>query len=410
MGFFSNKQLMQMSPDACGKCNLGQKCKTPKIKPFGKGKKGILVVVDSPTKNDDLQGFLLSGDSGDLLHNTLADVGIDLNEDCRVVAAVGCHIDGAVKINHVQTCLPALMKELYAFKPKIIVTLGNAGLQAFYGKEFDSMDMESKQRIEGLDRVRGFALPNHEHKCWIVPLWSPRFVLGQSQGNGAAVVLWKKDMKMILEYLDKPLPQFKAPADCIQLLEPLEAARFLNRIMERKPLISFDYEASGLKLHRKGHFIQCVGVAVDEDVARAFVLDNYTSALWKEILQDRDIHKVAHNMRYEDSASRNVLGVVRTRGWTGDTCLIAHLISCRPVFTALKFQTRLWFGVADWGVELEKYLESTGERGDNNFNTVDKAPKHRLLFYCASDALWTLRLFLLWQRLGYMVRLQLKPN
>ena len=68
------------------------------MKPFGKFKKMILNIGGIVTDTEDHKGKPWQGKEGRLLETTLANLGIDLFEDCLNIPAIACY-PGDSKLN-----------------------------------------------------------------------------------------------------------------------------------------------------------------------------------------------------------------------------------------------------------------------------------------------------------------------
>ena len=117
----------------------------------------------------------------------------------------------------------------------------------------------------------------------------------------------------------------------------------------------------------------------------------------KEILADKNISKIAHNMQFEDTWTKVILGV-DVQGWEWDSMLAAHVLDNRSGYTGLKFQALINFGLYDYSSEIESYLKGVEEKDANSMNRVDdfinKVPngEQKLLTYCGVDSLVEYRL------------------
>ena len=99
MGFFTSSELNkittikidvdQLEPN-CMQCKLYTTCVTSKIKVSGEGRKGILIISEYPSEEEDQYGTALLGSSGKLLADGLREHGISLRKDCWVMNAVSC--------------------------------------------------------------------------------------------------------------------------------------------------------------------------------------------------------------------------------------------------------------------------------------------------------------------------------
>ncbi len=93
-GFFSASEFTS-KPDTfilpqCGRCKLYKGCLSPKMPYYGKGRKNILIVAESPGGMEDAQGRPLVGRVGKFLRETLQKFSIDLDRDCWVTNSLIC--------------------------------------------------------------------------------------------------------------------------------------------------------------------------------------------------------------------------------------------------------------------------------------------------------------------------------
>lgn len=377
----------------CTACGLYKGCQSPKMAPSGEGKLGILVVAEAPGKTEDEKGIQLIGEAGQVLRRAMKEVGLDLDRDCRKTNAVCCRPpkNRVPRPKEINCCRSRLWKEIEEFKPKLIILLGATAARSFLQHRW-------KKDFPKITALRGWVAPDRDSSCWAAYTFHPSFVL-RSEGIPAVEDTFVRDLQLAKRHLDKPFP--KPLKDRIELMKnPAKIRRLLLDLMTNAPeLTALDYEASGLKLHRKGHFIRTAAIAFRDvegrDRAFAFPMLDELRQDFARFLCYPNISKVAHNIPYEEMAGRAVLGV-RTAGWARDTLLGAHFIDSRNGTSGLKFQTYVQFGIPDYSSHLERFLTSVGEGEDaddgNAMNKVADAPLDELLRYNALDCLHTLRL------------------
>ena len=109
-----------------------------------------------------------------------------------------------------------------------------------------------------------------------------------------------------------------------------------------------------------------------------------------DLLANRSIGKMAHNMKFEETWS-----VVRLRqpvaNWEWDSMLASHVLDNRPGICSLKFQTYINFGIIDYESEVSPYLKSASKDG-NALNRIFEADESKLMEYCALDSVYEYRL------------------
>lgn len=396
-GFFTSSELSKttkikvdfnsIEPD-CIKCNRSKECKHPKLKISGKGKKEILIIGDSPEKEDDILGTHWNGEAGHTLKQYFGDTSISVVQDCWSVFAINCYKPVVPDKKEIQYCRVLVQKAIHELKPKYIITLGNRALESLIGESFSDL---------GIERWRGLCIPDQDLNAFVIPLHEPHQIYRNDKGVALKKV-YKRDIKSVELHLKK---KFKINKDVHTkiLLSYTAVTDNLKQLLKKKSKIYFDYETTGLKPHRKGHKIVTIAYAVSATEAYAFPFqwkDHFTkdelkkiTNLWKQVLEDRKIKKMGHNTPFENMWSRIIIDAV-VKGWSWDTMNTAHILDNRPKFSSLKFQSYIKFGIRPYDKHIKKFLESANE---TEFNTVEKVPFKDLLEYNGFDCLYGWRLY-----------------
>ena len=384
----------------CESCGLYKNCLSPKMFPTGDGQKGILIIAEAPGRTEDEKGIQLIGEAGQLLRRVLRDHDVDLDRDCRKTNSLSCRPEGnrTPTSKEIAACRSRVWEEIRSFQPKLIILLGNAAVESFLGHRW-------KKDLGGINKWRGFAIPDRETRCWVVATFHPSFLL-RSQGNPAVETVFRQDIELAMEYLDRPFPEKDEEEKHISIIQNSKQAVERLRDVFKKAgkdhgsLVAFDYETTGLKPYNNGHRIVCCGVAyntlegspfIDD---RAFVFemtdDSDLRLWWKRILMSEKIRKSAHNLKFEDTWTNVILGHA-VNGWEWCSMQAAHVLDNRSDVTGLKFQAYVNFGIVDYASEIDPFLRSD-DSSDNAFNQIGKAPLRDLMRYCGMDALFQLRL------------------
>lgn len=125
----------------CTKCSLAQHRGSASVI-FGAGhfRADFLLIVDSPTADDISDGLLLSGESGQLVEDMLAQAGIDPAKNVFRTSLVGCRPfivlpatddtperqqDRTPDKTEVEACSPRVLESIYLVDPRIIITMGD---------------------------------------------------------------------------------------------------------------------------------------------------------------------------------------------------------------------------------------------------------------------------------------------
>jgi len=391
-GFFTKKETQSKSrPDgkvySCASCGLYTEANSARMKIYGKGKKGILIIGEAPGVIEDRRGVPWQDKNGRLLQHTLAGLGIDIFEDCACINAVNCVPPDkrAPRQYEIDCCrIVMLDKAIEEFDPKVILLLGTSALQSIIGPRW-------KKDLGGIAKWRGWAIPDQDYKCWIVPTYHPHFVLKQLDQK-AVTTIWKQDIEKALKLTNAPVHKERDPS--IQYLTDISV---FSNLKSGIGMFAFDYETTGIKPHAAGHRIVCTSITTSEVDTYVFMMPRTRKGLkpFLDLLTSPNIGKLAHNIKFEDTWTRNRLRV-NIENWEWDSMLAAHLLDNRPGVTGLKFQTYVHFGVVDYASDVSEYLRS-GEKNGNGMNKLPEACEDpdiakRVMEYCALDSYYQFRL------------------
>jgi len=393
-GFFTKKETESISRPggktySCASCGLLKTCKSPRMLPYGKGVKGIMILSEAPTMADDQRNKMWQGQDEKFFINILSDLGVDIFEDCVTISAVNClpkDTDGdeiEVETYHIDCCRKTVMKYIEEIQPKIIITLGFSGLYSLIGHRW-------KKDFGEIKKWRGWQIPDQDLKTWICPTSSLEYVRHSKE---IALTILKKDITQALQTLNRDFPIFEVPH-----VEVIEDLSVLGEITpDIYDLVSFDYETTGLKPHAPGQRIVCGSVCMRDDHVYVFMIPENRQDLlpFRELLNNSDIGKISHNMKFEDHWTEVRLRT-SVNNWAWDSMLATHVLDNRPDICSLKFQTYVNFGVIDYDSEISPYLKS-GKKDSNALNRINDllliaGGKEKLLKYCGWDSVFTFKL------------------
>jgi len=385
-GFFDIKDVQSTSRpsgkvNSCASCGLYKNCKHPKMKAIGNFQKGILIIGGSPSEREDHTGKPFSDKLSNILKDQLTVLGIDLYEDCASIYACRCFVKNwkGAESSHVDNCRRFVLKTISELQPTLIILLGDAAINSIISHRW-------KRNMGGVQKWRGWQIPDQDFKAWICPTFSLSFV---EKSEKEVLTIFKADLSNAIEYLGKALRKYKKPE-----IRYLESLTELNSIKEGTSC-AFDYETTGLKPHAKGHRIVCASIAVSEDLVYTFEMpkSKVERKPFIDFLANPLIAKRAHNMKFEQAWS-----VIRLKqpvvNWEFDSMLAAHILDNRTGVTGLKFQTYVQFGIVDYDSEVAPYLHS-GSKDGNALNNIVKGMeimKKDILTYCAMDSIFEYRL------------------
>lgn len=376
IGFFSEEEIV----DTCVQCGLYKKCNSPKMNPTGKGKKGVLILAESPGTREDEEGIPLIGKAGQTLRRFLRKIDIDLDEDCVKFNAVNCHIEGKrdPKSKEIDACRHRVLDLIKQIKPKMILLLGGSAVESLIGYRW-------KKNLDGISKWRGWTIPDRDFNCWICPTFHPSFIDRQTSGP-VAEIIFQQDLIRAFSVLDTPIPYSGKEEDKVEILTASEAVRYLRQISTRGGTTALDYETTGLKPHKKGHEIYTAAICENFNHAVSFLMnDEKVKQAMKYYLKNPKCKKIIANVPFEASWSKEILNT-DIDGVLWDVLQSSHVLDNRPSITSVKFQAYVHLGIVDYASQIEWYLKAD-EKDGNAFNRIKSAPVQDILLYNGVDAL-----------------------
>jgi DNA polymerase len=381
---------------SCHSCGLFRDVLTPKMAAHGYGRKGIMIIGDRPRDTDDTAGIPFTGKYGRLLKATLSKFDIELYEDCISLNAINCrpkNSDGEDRPetpHEIDCCRRIVLAAIKQYKPKVIILLGVSALTSVVGHRW-------KGALDGIQKWRGFTIPDQDLQCWVCPTLHPSNVMKYEKNEGVQRI-WEMDLQKFVKMTEVDFPKYKEP-EIITLQDDLSVLETIPNLST----VAFDYETSGLKPHKKGHKIISASVAVSPDKVYVFVMPRKAEQRkpFVKLLKNVHIKKMAHNMKFEHNWSKVILKTT-VKGWYWDSMLASHLLDNRQGVTNLKFQAYINFGIVDYSSSVDKYLKSA--ENANDFNKAgllleNEKQKKELLKYNALDSIFEYRLALIQQEI-----------
>jgi len=401
--FFSKKDVETLAPikidksrlaPYCKECGMYKGCKYPRLNYTGNGRLRCLIVAEANGPDEDYVGKQLVGSVGKFFREQLDKRKLDLDEDFWKMNAVNCYPRDpmgnirAPNRTEIKHCRPMIEKAIDELNPKFIWLMGGKAVESFY------MDYFSKLAIT---RWRRLCIPDRKTGAHIIPLFHPSYPRRNDDPNLDAV--YDSDLTWAISCLRREPHTWSDEAKDVKILNDLNTiCSVLTQVIKDQPSHFYlDYETNCLKAQGPGPMIATMSFTTREHGTYAFPYQyaDYFSQdeqrrikrLWRQILKDPTIGKLAHNMKFEHSWSYNVVGI-KPVNWIWDTMIAAHILDCRSKFTGLKFQSYINFGVLPYDRHMKSYLHSTAR-----FNKVHDAPLKDLLLYNGLDTLYGLKLY-----------------
>lgn len=349
------------------------------MSPYGRGRRGILVVGEAPGREEDKRGRPFVGESGQLLRDTLDNCQVDLDRDCITTNSLICRPQNnklpANPTELINACRPNLLKVLKTVSPTVIVLLGNVACRSLIPVLWKNDDCR-------ISTWEGWAIPCQELNAWIYPTFHPAHIL---RNPGPIYTLkFQRALNRMSHLHERPWKESPNWQDEIEVIyRPVMAARAIRdmlKIATRKDLpIAADYETNCLKPEYAGaEIVSCALSIGSRTISYPWLGEaiEATSEMWKH-----PIRKIASNIKFEDRWTRKKLGH-RVRGWYWDTMVAAHLLDNRSGITSVKFQSFVLCGVRSYNDHIEPYLEQTDS---NQLNRIKEIDLRDLLLYGGMD-------------------------
>ncbi len=397
-GFFDKAELQDSDAAvrgrrlSCFSCGLYKGPLSPKMPPYGKGKKKIMVVGEGPGFEEDKKGKQWQGKTGRMLQKSFVRFDFSLFDDSTTLNAVNCRPpENRDPTRHELACCRHVIVNPAWFdrRPHVIMLFGKASIESVIGQSW-SKDLGK------VGRWRGWVIPDRRFKAWLCPMNHPSYILREDREEVWSV--WYEDLERAFSALNEPLPKYLGEEDeksSIVILESdADIEVVLNRIRkgEEGKWVYFDYETTGLKPQGGGHRIVCVSVATRK-ATYAFLHPRSKRAVrsWCRLLSSVRIGKAAHNIAFEDTWSEVVLGT-RVRNWIWDSMQAAHILDNRSLISGLKFQVYAHYGLVGYDDAVGSYMRSHNG-GNNRLDLfIQEGHGDELLQYCGLDSSYGRRL------------------
>lgn len=345
------KKQRRPAPTGCSACGLDRECTSPKMKPYGEGRAGILIVGEAPGENEDLKGRPFVGRSGELLRKCLRAVGIDLDRDCLITNVVQCRPtdeDGKNRepdAYEIQCCSARLEEQINNFRPDVILALGTPAIQAVL-REGQHLGLSATS-------MYGRTVPSVERKCPVVCGFHPSYYL---HADGKYDRFMEATCRQVRDALvSPPEPKLLDPAR-YSVLETVEEVRNVLAQLERdnRPT-AIDYETTGLNPLKENFRPLMIGLANTPDFGYIIPLEHpharWTSAEMAEVYEmvrkflQSSVPKVIQNWQFEERVSvtysRIKTGVVNV---ICDTMVREHVLDNRKGVCGQDFQEFVRYG------------------------------------------------------------------
>lgn len=389
-GFFNiEKPKKQESPgtggQSCESCGLYRAVNSPKMMPSGEGKKRILILAQNAGQTEDDEGTQLIGVAGQTLRKKFRSLRVNIDRDCWKDNSIRCKTpkNREPSNKEISCCRPKILRTIKQLKPEKIFVFGKPALCSLFGNRMTN--------IGGISKWVGNKIPDQELGCWVFPMYHPQY-LNYNKDNVVLEKMFENHLKAAVEW-DIPFPDNSNIKEHIKILKnEYDVIKALETILESQtnPIV-IDFEATGLKPHKQGHKIICIGIALSEYCAIVFQPKSQkVLGLLKQIFASNKIKKAAQNIKFEDTWGKVIFGFP-IKNWVWDTMLASHVLDNRSGITSLDFQAFVRYGIFAHSKEMKKHVQ-TGKKSANAFNKLKDMPQEQLFLECGLHTLLEYRL------------------
>lgn len=412
-GFFSSEELRRTNqtvnlgkPLSCYSCGL-LKSKVTLVEPHGGNALHIMVLLPEPISANQISG----GPSGTYLKRCLAKCGVDLERDCLTVPVVKCKpLDSEGPTDHqIQCCSSFLKKVVRKYQPILILAFGMEAVKSL-------IPVKELKSIASIETFRGELIPSQELQTWICPMWHPSVPMRKrDDGDLSGEVLFLRDLNRALELLNMCTEEeqeylgtdYNSLVD--KYTDPYKIAEVIDSFTngDHSDFVAFDYETTGLKPQAEGHNVRTGSLCGDGRAASFLLFDKDWTQEQLDLVDDAwirflrsPIKKTGHNIKFETIWSTVIYGVEPVNMvWC--SMIASHIICTTPGTHGLKFRAYVELGLLPYNAQVEQYLKSNGDSG-NDMNRVMQAPVPDLLLYGGLDSLLQRKLALRqMEQIGY---------
>lgn len=378
----------------CEKCGILQKkaLHTPRFSPIiGDKYNGLVIVPTNPTKEEDAKGSLLTSSIGTILRATAYKLGFNLVQNAAIVPIIRCAIGKPTDLQG-KCCFPELDKQLKILQPKVIIPMGSIPFKHI---------AHNNNKIPNT-LIRNRLIPNYFYNAVVFPMWDINEIQGKGQKHIQDACVWdfERIIKLFLKRfkyrtrVDEFLENRKILKGIfIKQIKTMEEATKLFSELNKLKSFSLDYEATNAYPYDDNFEIICISFGLKKS---GWVIHE---SLWKdnlfnrniiynkleELLTNPNIKKIIQNAKFEDNASRFILGIKKIVN-SECTMLASHVIDERTGATSLDFQNLIRFGIPPYNQLVHSLLEpKEGEK----INKIREIPIDQLIEYSGLDAITT---------------------
>lgn len=370
----------------CAECGLYKHCKNSYIAADWHKRSGypgdscdILVIGEAPGRHEDEQGVPFVGQSGRLIRGVVDEFIDDLEIVYTNVVKCRPPNNKTPSKKQIGICNEVfLQKELVDFDPIVVILLGNIPLKAVLGES-------------GITRWRGVEV--ERDGIIYVPTFHPAYVLR----NPLVLGDFATDIERAfdLAYNDEVIIDASSGYSTTFVKTAIDAEKMRIRINDASSvgyIVAYDSEVTSLDVFGVNQHVVMVSFATRYNKQSwAVEVNGYTIPSIKCILEDPDIKKIGHNIKFDVIAAAELLNIW-VDGVVGDTMLLSYIIDSQPGRHGLKMLAGRHLGMYDYDKELGDHLEAHKEANPSKGGDFGLVPLEIMTPYALKDAIATIEL------------------
>ena len=370
---------------ACTRCGLCQESKSGMKSYVCLGGVGptpcdIMLIGEAPGFTELVEEKPFVGDAGRVLTACLKDAGMSRDE-VYVTNVVKCRPpeNRPPEPEEIAACLPYLIQEIKAVKPKVIVLLGATPLAAILGKK-------------GITKLRGQVFTSEDFNCQIVPTFHPSYVMRRAD-DSTIRSKFVEDLVLARRFvMTGRLEKTRQPVEHV-LVGDMPALDTLLEKLQHASVIDFDLETTGSR--PKLDKVICISFSIRE--REAFVVPLWVDGKnwWGEShevvvsklkgIMESDIPKCAQAGSLIDIPFMRGMGI-QVAHYDYDTLIMDYLLDENKPENQRGLKDFTW-ELTDMGgyeMELEKIVSDL--KIDKATEGLSRIPFDVLWKYSATDA------------------------
>ncbi len=179
----------------CKRCKL-HKGRTKIVFGVGNPKADLMFIGEGPGRDEDIQGEPFVGRAGKLLTKIIEAMKLK-RSDVYIGNIVKCRPpqNRNPEPDETETCIPFLLKQIEAIRPKVLVCLGAVATKLFLETEVPISKLRGKLIDWESPKIEGFS-------CKLIPTYHPAFLL---RNPAMKRPVWE-DMQVVMNELGLKIP------------------------------------------------------------------------------------------------------------------------------------------------------------------------------------------------------------